>query len=176
MPCLSMWAACWTSAGCPAQPHTRQQRIFPAACVALKARNSLKKKKKISKPHFEPLCAANLCHSLVPCLPGASLARLGGNLMQDSPGVGMISAGLGFHDDLCSIPGARTVHTCTPQDATTWEIGGGIATALLSHCWLVFIDTGKACFGMLIIYFVNQRPQWRASCLLIPHRGRARAC
>lgn len=37
----------------------------------------------------------------------------------------MISAVLGFHDDLCGIPGARTVHTCTPQDATTWEIGGG---------------------------------------------------
>lgn len=90
----------------------------------------------------------------------------------------MISAALGFHDDLRSIPGARTARTCTPQDATTWEIGGGteITTALLSHCWLVFIGAGKARFGMLIIYFVNQRPQRRASRLLIPHCGRVRAC
>jgi len=70
----------------------------------------------------------------------------------------MILAALGFHDNLHSIPGARTLHTCTPQDATTWETEGGIATALLSHCWLVFIGTGEASFGMLIIYFVNQRP------------------
>lgn len=37
-------------------------------------------------------------------------------------GAGMISAALGFHDDLHSIPGARTAHACTPQDAATWDI------------------------------------------------------
>lgn len=55
-----------------------------------------------------------------------------------------------------------------PRDAPTWEIGGKnnnlknicnkkIAEGLLSHCWLVFIGTGKPRFGMLIIYFVNHK-------------------
>lgn len=52
-------------------------------------------------------------------------AAEGGHLVQDSPGVGMVLAALGFHGDLRSIPGARTMHTRTPQDATTWETGEG---------------------------------------------------
>lgn len=59
-------------AGCPTQPHTRQQRIFPALWVTLKAWNSFQK---AQLPHFPPSL-----HLL-----GASLARLGGgNIALDS--------------------------------------------------------------------------------------------
>lgn len=154
------------------QGQIQDKRIFPPPWM----RNSL-------NCHPQPPFSSFLCCQL--------LSQLGPPPARGIPGQagGKCSAGFSWsRDDFSSVGVSMT--TCAeswepgphahahPKKQLPGKLGGGgkLALALLSHCWLVFIGTDKAHFRMLITYFVNQRPWWRASCLLISHGGRARAC